>query len=447
MTMRQKLLKAQAFGIHEHSDTDRAFMVIASKVKITEDDRVETAESTFDAKTEEYRVLVNTRFFARVLEKYSDEKQIAILRGIIKHEFLHIASGHLLMIGQRIEVPAERLRKIGFPEPEKVVLDLRDEAFRLLYNLAADSVINSSIEELKVLDKLPPEEFIEPKQEISKDNFYIVGETRIFTEEINYGYSYTVEDLTAALYIKFKDKFNDENFLNRLRSLYVIDLDYVFGDIMKSAVNSFRGIYGNLTIGNVPFYPEKYNIAIDNILSEKKIDWQTELRMLVSSHMEMSKGLRINKHRPNKRYGIPPKIVRDFSKKLLVLVDSSGSVSYELLRKFIAEVRNIIRQTGADVILYTYSIGVQKHDVRNFQSGLNISERGGTSLSNALNQVDDKDKRVDGIIILTDGFDYFPEEELRKIKAFKIFLLPHIHGYKFKASAKKHGKIIVADIE
>jgi predicted metal-dependent peptidase len=138
-----------------------------------------------------------------------------------------------------------------------------------------------------------------------------------------------------------------------------------------------------------------------------------------------------------KRADVPGNVLDEYG-KLAVLVDTSGSVSDRNLQEFFAEIDKIA-QLLKKVWLIQYDAEVT--DVRKYKRGawkkLEIKGRGGTDMKPAIDKaIEKKCKRA---IVLTDGYDEFPDDKIDDIKL--MFALTENRYEQFEEEARsKVGK-------
>ena len=142
---------------------------------------------------------------------------------------------------------------------------------------------------------------------------------------------------------------------------------------------------------------------------ETEINWRKLLRQFAQS--SRSTWLKATVHRPSKRYGTRPGLRVRRRQRLLVAVDTSGSVSREEQRAFFGEIRQLAR-TGAEVTLLEFDAEIQR--VYPFRRALPqfVVGGGGTNFVPVLEYANTGGP-WDGVVIFTDGFAPIPRLGLR----------------------------------
>lgn len=179
------------------------------------------------------------------------------------------------------------------------------------------------------------------------------------------------------------------------------------------------------------------------------INWKRELRYFINKLI--LSGKKVTRSRINRREQatkknrdgilsdvyIQPGSRKDYTSRLLVAIDTSGSVSDDELKEFIGEINGMIAHVKCDVIQFDTSIHGEPTPISKKITRFQFRGRGGTDFTPAIQMADEK--RYDGIIMLTDGYAPFP----KKPKARVLWALS-----KQGASVNPpYGKKVVIDIK
>jgi predicted metal-dependent peptidase len=143
------------------------------------------------------------------------------------------------------------------------------------------------------------------------------------------------------------------------------------------------------------------NLAQQIIAANKPVvNWKREVRYFINQIIMM--GRKSTRMRPNRRFGYKdPGSKRDYTSKILVAIDTSGSVSDQELEYFLQELNGMISHVKVDLLQFDHEI---KSDPKPFEKKakrLGIVGRGGTNVDPVLRMADEK--HYDGLIIMTDG--------------------------------------------
>ncbi|MDB4671330.1 VWA-like domain-containing protein [Pirellulaceae bacterium] len=147
---------------------------------------------------------------------------------------------------------------------------------------------------------------------------------------------------------------------------------------------------------------------INMILEQRKpqVDWKRQLRLFGAS----SRRTRVvhTIRRVSKRYGTRPGIKIKRFQKLLVAIDTSGSIDTDALELFFSEVRGMWRN-GAEVMVVECDCDVQRIYSYRGNTPDVISGGGGTDFDPVFQYAkSNRNLQFDGIIYLTDGYAETP---------------------------------------
>jgi predicted metal-dependent peptidase len=154
--------------------------------------------------------------------------------------------------------------------------------------------------------------------------------------------------------------------------------------------------------------PGEFQDIIDALFKETKIDWRDILRSFIA-HSQTTTKIQTWK-RPNRRFADTAGFKKKVFPKVLIGVDTSGSVGEEEQQQLINEVRNILGTQEAEIILAGYDTRVHTVlDVVKTDDDVRIPNTNGGTDFQCLNDLAD-DKEPDAIINLTDGGAPTPNE-------------------------------------
>lgn len=165
---------------------------------------------------------------------------------------------------------------------------------------------------------------------------------------------------------------------------------------------------GEREIGNLPGELKSFLKALE-ARHRPSLDWRRALRLFASSSNRTY--LKNTIRRPSKRYGTTPGIKIRRRQRLLVAVDTSGSVSDAEVQRFFSEIYQIWRH-GAEVMVVECDTAIKRqYPYRGHAPGF-VMGRGGTDF-NAPLEFANKHYHPDGIVYFTDGFARMPRVESR----------------------------------
>jgi predicted metal-dependent peptidase len=143
------------------------------------------------------------------------------------------------------------------------------------------------------------------------------------------------------------------------------------------------------------------NLAQQIIAANKPVvNWKREVRYFINQIIMM--GRKSTRMRPNRRFGYKnPGSKRDYTSKILVAIDTSGSVSDQELEYFLQELNGMISHVKVDLLQFDHEIKCEPKPFEKKVKKLGIVGRGGTNVDPVLRMADEK--QYDGLIIMTDG--------------------------------------------
>lgn len=182
-------------------------------------------------------------------------------------------------------------------------------------------------------------------------------------------------------------------------------IDSLLNDVLGNAVKRI----GEKNIGNLPAGIREY---IEKMLRSliPTIDWRRTLRLFAGSSMKTY--IKNTIRRPSKRFGTTPGIKIKSRQKILVAIDTSGSINNTDLQEFFGELYHIWRQ-NAEIFIVECDTHIH-HSY--FYKGIppeTIHGRGGTDF-NAPIEYANNEYLADAIIYFTDGYGPAPIVKNRK---------------------------------
>jgi predicted metal-dependent peptidase len=135
-----------------------------------------------------------------------------------------------------------------------------------------------------------------------------------------------------------------------------------------------------------------------------KVDWKRVLRMFATNSRRML--LKDTIRRPSKRYGTVPGVKIKRHQQLIIALDTSGSLPAILLGAFFREIHQLWR-TGAEMTIVECDDQIRNQYPYRGQKVLEVAGRGMTAFDDPIRLANEK--RVDGLIYLTDGLGPPPE--------------------------------------
>lgn len=141
---------------------------------------------------------------------------------------------------------------------------------------------------------------------------------------------------------------------------------------------------------------------------EKSLNVRRQLGLFKASILSTQR--RLTRMRPSRRYGWEQMgVVHPYTTRLLIAVDTSGSVSDDDIRRFFGIVNSFFTYgiPQIDVIQFDADIQLPLLSIRKAAKSVKIVGRGGTNFQPVINYFEDH-KEYDGMIIFTDGYAPIP---------------------------------------
>ncbi len=303
--------------------------------------------------------------------------------GVLKHEILHIVLKHIITSKQFSN--------------------------HRIYNIAADIVVNQYIDRTQlpdgcVLIEQFPELNLEKNQDVA---YYYHKLMKVRQQELESGESacQRLSDLMEGdFWVLDMHELWSKEFEEMTEAERQI-LDGFINDVINNSVNRV-GIKG---IGNLPLGLQEY---IGKLLASlvPTVDWRRALRLFAGSSMRTY--LQNTIRRPSKRYGTTPGIKIKSRQKLLVAIDTSGSININDLKEFFSELHHIWRQK-AEILIVECDTHIHATYFYKGTPPDNIHGRGGTDF-NAPIEYANNTYFADAIIYFTDGHAAPPTVKNRK---------------------------------
>jgi predicted metal-dependent peptidase len=292
--------------------------------------------------------------------------------GLIKHELLHIAFGHLL---------------------------LRDlYSNHKLFNIAADLEINQYILESKLptggllLSSFP--ELDLPTKAGTKKYYELLEQAQ--------------EDGSCPSLDALMNKMDGESEYCHSTWNEFDNLSEPDKKLLQKQVEHQLKESAEQTVKKCGSIPGEMSDIISRLLhiEPAKFDWRQYLRRFVgNSSIVYTKKLR---RKYNKRYAANPGLKIKFKNHILVGVDTSGSVNNEELKEFFSELTHM-HKTGHKISVAQCDTSLRTIEEFQPKKDWEIHGRGGTSFQPVIDHYNEKKGVYTALIYLTDGEAYAPE--------------------------------------
>lgn len=161
------------------------------------------------------------------------------------------------------------------------------------------------------------------------------------------------------------------------------------------------------------------------------VNWKKEIRYFINKFIKIGKNKthsRINrreqslkKYRPPslKEISFNPGVTKDYQSRILVAIDTSGSVSDPEISLFLGEINGMYTLAHIDVILFDTQVCSQPTHISKKITKFDIAGRGGTDFTPALRFAEKN--HYDGVICLSDGIFPIPTRENLSLRVLWCF--------------------------
>jgi predicted metal-dependent peptidase len=292
--------------------------------------------------------------------------------GLLKHELLHIAFGHLTM---RDMYADHKLFNIA--------ADLEINQYINVLNLPEGGITMDSFPDLTLPPKAGTKVYYDLLSEAKDDGSCPSLESMLNDEEGDSPYD------SHPTWAEFDDLTEAE------KKLVEKQVEHQLKEISEQTEKRMGNIPGEL--GEL--------IARLRHIEPPKFDWKGYLRRFVgNSTVSYTKKLR---RKYNKRYAGNPGLKIKFKNHILVGIDTSGSVSNDELKEFFSEIYHM-NKTGHKITIAQCDTKLNSVEDFNPKKDWNIIGRGGTSFQPVIDHYNEF-KRYTALVYLTDGEAYSPE--------------------------------------
>jgi predicted metal-dependent peptidase len=183
--------------------------------------------------------------------------------------------------------------------------------------------------------------------------------------------------------------------------------------------------------------------------AEGKIDYRNVLRMFRSSILSQRR--RLTRMRPSRRFGFEQMGSRyDFITRLLIAIDTSGSVGSEELARYFRVITTFFKYgvQEIDVLMFDHALQgkpLKLDEAKKNKTQFEVKGRGGTCFQVPIDYVKEH-PGYDGLIIITDGYAPTPDVPPH-LKAELLWVIDNEESYKLHyESLRKTGRVCLMQL-
>jgi predicted metal-dependent peptidase len=313
-----------------------------------------------------FQLAINEEFWTGLSEMHQ--------MGLLKHELLHIAFGHLTSFG-------------SFKN-------------KRLANVAMDMEINQYIDE----DWLPKgginiDDYEDLDLERKAGCRYYYDKLNQFQDEKDKNGTCGNDEMDKLLDQVASGDIPDHSTWEEFEDLSEAEQKLIEKQLQKVLSDAKEQTIKKR--GNVPGEIEGV-IVIEEIVPPK-FDWRGYIRRFTGvSTKVFTKKIR---RKENRRYEENPGLKIKMRQHMLLAIDTSGSVSDSELQEFMGEIHHIYK-TGVDVTIMQCDTSIRSIEPYKGKNEINVAGRGGTEFDPVLDYYNANQKKYTSLVYFTDGECY-----------------------------------------
>jgi predicted metal-dependent peptidase len=313
-----------------------------------------------------YQLAINEEFWTSLSEKHQ--------MGLLKHELLHIAFGHLVSFG------SFRNKKLA-----NVAMDMEINQYIDPDYLPDGGIDINNYEDLNLDIKAGCRYYYDKLQQLKdeKDKNGTCGNEEMdkLLDNIDNG---DVPD--HSTWEEFDDLSEAE------KKLIEKQIQKVLSDAKEQTIKKR---------GNVP--GEIQGVIIIEEIVKPKFDWRSYVRRFSGTSTKVfTKKIR---RKENRRYDENPGLKIKMKQHMLLAIDTSGSVSDTELNEFMNEIHHIYK-AGVDITIVQCDTSINSIEEYKGKNELNVKGRGGTEFDPVLDYYNANQKKYTSLVYFTDGECY-----------------------------------------
>jgi len=313
-----------------------------------------------------YQLAINEEFRTSLSEKHQ--------MGLLKHELLHIAFGHLVSFG------SFRNKKLA-----NVAMDMEINQYIDPDYLPDGGIDINNYEDLNLDEKAGCRYYYDKLQQLKdeKDKNGTCGNEEMdkLLDNIDNG---DVPD--HSTWEEFDDLSEAE------KKLIEKQIQKVLSDAKEQTIKKR---------GNIP--GEIAGVIIIEEIVKPKFDWRSYVRRFSGTSTKVfTKKIR---RKENRRYDENPGLKIKMKQHMLLAIDTSGSVSDAELTEFMNEIHHIYK-AGVDITIVQCDTSINSIEEYKGKNELNVKGRGGTEFDPVLDYYNANQKKYTSLVYFTDGECY-----------------------------------------
>jgi len=313
-----------------------------------------------------YQLTINEKFW----ESLNEQHQM----GLLKHELLHIAFGHLISFSS-----------FGNKKLANVAMDMEINQYIDPEYLPEGGIDINNYEDLNLDRKAGCRYYYDKLQQLKdeKDKNGTCGNEPMdnLLDDIDSG---NIPD--HSTWEEFADLSEAE------KKLIEKQIQKVLSDAKEQTIKKR---------GNVP--GEIEDVIVIEEITPPKFDWRGYIRRFTGiSTKVFTKKIR---RKENRRFVENPGLKIKMKQHMLLAIDTSGSVSNEELSEFMNEIHHIYK-AGVDITIVQCDTSINSIETYKGKYELNAIGRGGTEFDPVLDYYNENQRKYTSLVYFTDGECY-----------------------------------------
>jgi predicted metal-dependent peptidase len=313
-----------------------------------------------------YQLAINEEFWTNLSEKHQ--------LGLLKHELLHIAFGHLVSFSS---FNNKRLANVA--------MDMEINQYIDADLLPEGGVDINNYEDLNLDEKAGCRYYYDKLQQLKdeKDKNGTCGNDEMdkLLDCVDNG---NIPDHSTW------EEF--ENLTEAEQKLIEKQIQRVLSEAKEQTIKKRGHIPGEIE-----------GVIVIEEITKPKFDWRSYVRRFTGTSTKVfTKKIR---RKENRRYDDNPGLKIKMKQHMLLAIDTSGSVSNEELTEFMNEIHHIYK-AGVDITMVQCDTSIKSIEQYKGKHEMNVTGRGGTEFDPVLDYYNANQKKYTSLVYFTDGECY-----------------------------------------
>ena len=313
-----------------------------------------------------YQLAINEEFWTNLSEKHQ--------LGLLKHELLHIAFGHLVSFSS---FNNKRLANVA--------MDMEINQYIEADWLPEGGIDINNYEDLNLDEKAGCRYYYDKLQQLQdeKDKNGTCG-----NEEMD-----KLLDSVESGDIPDHSTWEEfENLTEAEQKLIEKQIQRVLSEAKEQTIKKRGHIPGEIE-----------GVIVIEEITKPKFDWRSYVRRFTGTSTKVfTKKIR---RKENRRYDYNPGLKIKMKQHMLLAIDTSGSVSNEELTEFMNEIHHIYK-AGVDITMVQCDTSIKSIEQYKGKHEMNVTGRGGTEFDPVLDYYNANQKKYTSLVYFTDGECY-----------------------------------------